>query len=459
MVRSDFDPVSSPRHATSMMNPIQLTTSCLGLVLVCFCADVAAQTSVDPRGRSVLFIRGADGSGGLGNGSTQQRTEHLSDINNVSTQSGNHGFGELANLLRTDGFKVSQWIESQGFLTTALLFPHRIIVLASNNRVYAAAEVSAFHTYMDAGGSALFISDANWGSNFNAAPASDNQFLARYGLSMYQDSANGVPVISRTTAGRFIQPDYPALSGPDGKGGFDDVNSYEGEGVSYLHVERGSGGWVASVLVSATGFMVRKTTTNGQPGGLVAATSRDGAMVMAQKDDGLILGHFDRNTFFNRNGTGSDLTKRDNRQLALDIFRTLASVQARAKSVGSPCGRSGRTPSLIVGVPNLGRSVLWSVRGAAPNQVLGMLYSVGAPKPTTLPGGCVVQPDLGSAFYMLVGTTNGSGDFVTSYPLPRGHALSGEVLTAQMVIAAPGGPVFGSVELTGGVELRLGFAR
>ncbi|MCB9870767.1 MAG: hypothetical protein H6837_12995 [Planctomycetes bacterium] len=226
---------------------------------------LAAQSQVDPLGRSVLFIRGADGSGGLGSGTPQQRTAHLSDIQDTSTQPGNHGFGELAALLRSDGFTVSQWIESQGVLTAALLLAHRIVVFGSNNRVYSAAEVSAFHTYMDAGGSALFMSDANWGPDWDAAPKSDNQFLLRYGLSVYQDSASGVPVISRSTAGRFVQPTHPVVSGPDGAGPADEVNDFDGEGVSYLHVERGSEGWVASVLVTATGFQVRQLSNTGQP--------------------------------------------------------------------------------------------------------------------------------------------------------------------------------------------------
>ena len=66
-----------------------------------------------------------------------------------------------------------------------------------------------------------------------------------------------MPVISRTTRGRFVQPGHSALSGPDGVGGLDDVATYEGEGVSYFATSAGSQGWNPTILVSATGFSVR----------------------------------------------------------------------------------------------------------------------------------------------------------------------------------------------------------
>ena len=65
-----------------------------------------------PHPPSVLFVRGAPRSGGfLEAESDFDRTEHLADINNDSTQPGNHGWHELAELLRADGFGVTQIIE------------------------------------------------------------------------------------------------------------------------------------------------------------------------------------------------------------------------------------------------------------------------------------------------------------------------------------------------------------
>lgn len=194
-------------------------------VALAVCACLSGQ--VDPRGRSVLFIRGADGTGGLGTGTFEQRTRHLSDVTDQSQAAGNTGYGELRALLLADGFQVAQLVESAQPLTTAALLPHRVVVFGSNNKVYAAAEVQAFHAYVDAGGSALFMSDANWGATWETAAASDNQFLDRYGAQVWQDNAE-FNSVTRAQPGRYVQPDHPVLSGPDRAGGAFDVNAFDG---------------------------------------------------------------------------------------------------------------------------------------------------------------------------------------------------------------------------------------
>src|SRR5438046_3425495 len=60
----------------------------------------------------ILFIRGGSNSGGFLDGGTRaQRDEELADINNFSTAAGNHGWGELANMLKTDSFAPIEIIE------------------------------------------------------------------------------------------------------------------------------------------------------------------------------------------------------------------------------------------------------------------------------------------------------------------------------------------------------------
>ena len=61
------------------------------------------------QGERVVFIRGGSGTGGFLEGGSD---EQLSDINNFSTSGGNHGFGQLAQLLTADGFVVEQVIEA-----------------------------------------------------------------------------------------------------------------------------------------------------------------------------------------------------------------------------------------------------------------------------------------------------------------------------------------------------------
>ena len=62
-----------------------------------------------PGSERVLFVRGADRSGGfLSAGNDAQRTERLADINNMSMTSPNQGWFELAELLRGAGYVVEQ---------------------------------------------------------------------------------------------------------------------------------------------------------------------------------------------------------------------------------------------------------------------------------------------------------------------------------------------------------------
>jgi len=422
-------------------------------LLLLFTLPAAAQ--VDPLGRSVLFIRGSSGSGGLGQGTASQRTEHLSGIENRSTQPGNHGFGALADRLRQEGFQVSQWVESQGSLTAARLAPHRVVVFGSNNRTYSAAEIKVFHDWFDAGGSALFISDANWGPNFNAAPASDNLFLARYGMSVYQDSASGVPVMRRSDPGRFALPGHPLLSGPDGSGGQNDVQAYEGEGVSYFNAA-GNAGYQPRVVVSATGFQVRQLDPLGI-GPLTAAGPSDGALVVLTRGNSVIVGHFDRNSFFNPGGTGSDLTRRDNRQLALNIFRFLASVPGAINPVGSGCGAG--PPVLGVDAVALGRDQTWSVTAAAPGAPGLLWLGAGPSSPLGIAPGCTFHPSLSPGFGLLLPAADAQGRTFLKLTLPGGLELSGQTVTGQALLARPGGPLLGAAELSNGVEVVLGFSR
>ncbi|CAN0364917.1 unnamed protein product, partial [Ectocarpus sp. 4 AP-2014] len=46
----------------------------------------------------------------------------------------------------------------------------------------------------------------------------------------------------------------------------------------------------------------------------------DATVVVASAGEGKVAGHFDRNTFFNQNGAGTNLNRFDNKQYALNLF-------------------------------------------------------------------------------------------------------------------------------------------
>ncbi|MEM1446322.1 MAG: hypothetical protein AAGF84_09720 [Planctomycetota bacterium] len=280
---------------------------------------------------SILFIRGADRSGGfLEAGNDTQRTEQLADITNAQTFGGNHGWKELADALVADGFTLTQLTETvepgkpngptDGValdLTQINLAQYDAVVFGSNNAAYNAASVDALETYVRNGGGAVFISDANFGGDWADASDSDQPFLDRFGLVAHQDQ--GTYSLLRNQ-GDFLVPDHPILAG---------VDRFDGEGVTPIRVvDREVPGVTHTILATAK----NQTRLNEPPfGNRNAGPSRaagpdDAVSLAVTAERGRLVGHFDRNTFFNLNGAGTNLNRFDNEQYALNLFRWVAQV-------------------------------------------------------------------------------------------------------------------------------------
>jgi hypothetical protein len=274
---------------------------------------------------TILFVRGATRSGGfLDGGSAAVRDDQLADINNNSTAAGNHGWATLAATLRDAGLTVEQITEPKGADTGNVIAGRPIrfenmdltkygaIVFASNNARYPRSSVDAIDNYIRNGGGALFISDANFGSHWRDAPDSDQSFLARYGIIVNQD--NGVYALTRA-GGDFAVPNHPILSG---------VDVFDGEGVSPLIVPETPPPGVSILRVVAARDKTRNNDgvdpAQNYAGSIRPVANRDAALLLANAGRGRVAGYFDRNTFFNANGAGSNLNKNDNRQLALNLF-------------------------------------------------------------------------------------------------------------------------------------------
>jgi hypothetical protein len=267
--------------------------------------------------QKILFIRGASGTGGfLDGGTLAQRDEELADINNLSTAKGNHGWGELANLLRSDGFTLEQRIEKNDNrvdLTKLDLSQYSTIVFGSNNADYTPhgdkTIVKALVNYVFAGGSALFASDANFGTSYGDAPSSDQEFLGRFGLAVNQDKGT----YSLTRAANFRAPAHPILAG---------VNEIDGEGVSPGVRVAPVAGVTPQVIIGAKD--ITRNNDSFAKGTDRAVTDSDGALVVATAGLGRVAVAFDRNTFFNKNGAGTDLHRFDNTRYATNLFEWLA---------------------------------------------------------------------------------------------------------------------------------------
>jgi|GEM_PF-6683361 len=291
----------------------------------------------------ILNVRGGANTGGFLEGGSD---EQLSSFLDHTTANGNHSWGEFADLLKANGFEITEVREgankagcdaSKGQpcsdpvnFDSVGLAKYDVIIFGSNNSRYSPGAVGALLKYVDQGGGAVFISDGNFGRNWGDAPNSDQAFLDSVGWNMNQDG--GTYTVSKAD-GKFTAPDHAILKG---------VNSFDGEGVSPITVTKANfNGFTSTVLALAQGDVHRNTSFGG--GSNTAATPLDATLCVATRNKGRIVGHYDRNTFFDANGAGTNLGRFDNKTLGLNILRW-ASAGHSAVSVLS-AGRNVRPNS------------------------------------------------------------------------------------------------------------------
>lgn len=394
--------------------------------------------------QSVVFVRGGAGTGGFLEGGND---EQLSDIANLSEAEDNHGYGQLAALLAGEGFLVTQVVEGPAAMNTKVdlaalgLGGLDVLVLGSNNASYDATDRELVADWVCQGGGALFISDANWGQDWADAPDSDQTFLDAFDLVVNQDT--GVYALVRQT-GDFVvngvdMGGHPILAGPDLRlGTADDVDVFDGEGVSPFTVVDADPGLLPAILAGAEGD-VRK---NDDPAGgtIVPAGRADGALVVLEYGTGRVAGHFDRNTFFNRNGAGTDITRFDNAQYAKNLFGWLASGPGVV--YGSGCaGSGGFVPQLgLTGCPRPGALVTITVDDALGGAPAAFALGIGEGAGTVWPGGCprLVDPILALVPLVIPGQGAGAGALAITATIPLDAALV--TATLQLVVVDPAGP-------------------
>ena len=340
--------------------------TCFFLLLIVF---TASENLFGQDTLNILFVRGADRSGGATEGSgvsdpfnIRGFTEQLADIRdpagpvftNNPTGNGNHSWFELASLLNNNGFNVEQTTETveagaadsgptdgapvtfdtgfqtatfadlnanNGITQTRTLDDFDAVIFGSNNAVYNVSQIDAVDSYIRSGGGAIFISDANFGRVRGDAQRSDQQFLDRFGIQVNEDS--GTYQLNRGDGAsgfeEFRDPDSPLLEG---------VDTFDGEGVSPFTLPADPSDLPADVFAQVVAGVPNGQDVRGPGNDRRDSTPLDAALLLVEAGQGRIVGHFDRNTFFNQNGAGSDVRNFDNTQLALNIFSFAATVES-----------------------------------------------------------------------------------------------------------------------------------
>lgn len=279
------------------------------LFFTLLCLSAFAQSN-----NTILFIKGGSGTGGFLEGGFDH---HLCSIDDYDTWGGNHGWGTLADALRAEGFILEEISEGPAENNTPVdllamdLTKYAVIVFGSNNTTYSSEMVDALEQYVQEGGSALFISDANFGSDWHKAPDSDQHFLDRFGWTMNQDG--GTYTVDTDD---FEVPTHPILT---------DITAFKGEGVSPITVTDNTVPGVNSTILVPVPSNQQVHRNNSTGSGMTTASNpNDAVLVVATVGAGKIAGHYDRNTFFNENGAGTDITEHDNRSYAIRLFQWLA---------------------------------------------------------------------------------------------------------------------------------------
>ncbi len=296
---------------------------------------------------SILFVRGGEGTVGFLEGFGGDQAASIFDF---STSNGNHGWGTLAVALETDGHTLTQLQEGPRSNNTPIPFDQMdlerfdTIVLGSNNADYTTAQVDAVESFVRNGGGLLVISDANFGLSWQDASNSDQQFLDRFGLVMNQD--HGTYQVRRSN-GDYRVSDHPILEG---------VDSFMGEGVTPItRVANPPSEVFTEVIARVPNGQDFRVNPGDRQGGLVDPTVNDGTLVVATAGHGRVACHFDRNTFFNRNGAGTDIHEHDNERYARNLFNWLVfasvSQDSRPRSVSPNLSEEGGKLTIRFEVP------------------------------------------------------------------------------------------------------------
>jgi hypothetical protein len=253
-----------------------------------FSMTAASAVTLQPA-KSVLFLQG-DHDPGLGTGPHCR----LADPSP-------YGFAALASLLVTVGFsQATEVVDTAVTVSPQLLAPHGVVVVGSNQKAWTTPEVDAIESFVRAGGGLVPYSDSMFGPG---SVASDNQVLGRFGLLTTPDNFGG-PVLATSFVPHPISAGLPF--------------GVKGEGVSILEIVGNGTDVVTNVVpcLSNNGacFPYPFVAPSGASNPVYSACAAVDASL------GRVVATFDRNTFFNFPGTGTNITEASNASYAINLF-------------------------------------------------------------------------------------------------------------------------------------------
>ncbi|NJL13021.1 MAG: DUF5060 domain-containing protein [Microscillaceae bacterium] len=254
--------------------------------------------------------------------------------------SGNRGLSMFRMAIEELGFEIEERYDQDITLTESFLSNYEVVILGSNQKIWAASEVAALNAWVRAGGGLIGYSDSAFGGAWNNPPPaglsnqqgrdSDNQLMAQFGMFFFTDQggAGGDNLVNNWTMDHFLNT----------KNNIPQSLRFRGEGVSPIRIQAN---WPEKQACD-TVYQIAPHQ-NGGAGGPVSINDPDlgngiqnyaidCALAAAEIGTGRVIGTFDRNNFWN-NGEGTDIEEEDNRLFAQKLVQWAARAPLRATEV------------------------------------------------------------------------------------------------------------------------------
>ncbi|HYC76516.1 MAG TPA: hypothetical protein VEI02_02710 [Planctomycetota bacterium] len=231
------------------------------------------------------------------------------------------GFSQLKLHLLLAGFTTVDEIEhtAQARLTPATLAGYRVVVLAANRTPFDPSEVAALEAFVRGGGGLIALADSLFSTDTvpgascftvvanDDAYVADNLALAPFGVAVLPDN---FALTARVTS--FV--DHPTVRGV--------VNGFEGEGMSLPAIVGGNTGddLVTLVAPATDNPTIDPNPCGPNPTAGCGHAKNVGALVTVEAGLGRVAVTFDRNTFLNPPGFGTDLYRASNLVYAINLF-------------------------------------------------------------------------------------------------------------------------------------------
>lgn len=231
------------------------------------------------------------------------------------TDTGDRGCSNFKALVEAEGYTINQYYDQATTLDTAFLEQFDAIIFGLHQKVWSAPEKLALDAWIRAGGGILMYSDSAAGGLFSSpnvgidndtGQTAVNSILSDYGMEVTVDLGGGTRA-------------YESEDGACNPTVWDQPE-FEGEGVSPVAVDEGSGAEVLipfeeSSKVSGGGITIDIEN-------ITISNPRWAALALNRVGDGSVMAIFDRQPMWN-NGEGSDIDRLDNREILRRVVKWL----------------------------------------------------------------------------------------------------------------------------------------